>query len=97
MEASNLLAGMGILTDDDELVDAALSGMVSLPLVHGADSLLVRYHLGKVSDVGLGSRFSFVTYVLSAERYFKSTIRSPEGGLNADAGKNPSQNIGFKK
>jgi superkiller protein 3 len=49
---------MGILTDDDGLVDAALSEMLSLPLDqriamdphHDVDNLLVKHHLGRVSD-----------------------------------------------
>ena len=59
LEAISLLAGMGILTNDDGLVDAALSEMLSLPLDqrvamdphHDVDGLLVKHHLGQVSDV----------------------------------------------
>ena len=48
---------MGILTDDDGLVDAALSEMLSLPLDqrvamdphHDVNGLLVKHHLGQVS------------------------------------------------
>lgn len=54
-----MLAGMGILTDDGGLVDAALSEMLSLPLDqrvamdprHDVNSLLVKNHLGQVSNV----------------------------------------------
>lgn len=61
MEAINLLAGMGILTNDDGLVDAALSEMLSLPLDqrvakdphHDVDGLLVKHHLGQVGGVRL--------------------------------------------
>ncbi|KAI0633616.1 TPR-like protein [Trametes polyzona] len=53
--AINTLAGMGILTDDDGLVDAALSELLSLPLDqrHERDPerdvtyLLVQHHLGQ--------------------------------------------------
>ena len=49
---------MGILTDDDDLVDAALSEMLSLPLDqrammdphHDVNGLLVKHHLGQVSN-----------------------------------------------
>ena len=49
---------MGILTDDDGLVDAALSEMLSLPLDqrvamdphHDVNGLLVKHHLGQVSN-----------------------------------------------
>ncbi|KZT27982.1 TPR-like protein [Neolentinus lepideus HHB14362 ss-1] len=54
------LAGMGILTDDDDLVDATLSEIVSLPVDrrHGLDpardvtQLLIKHHLGQnnISD-----------------------------------------------
>jgi len=55
LEAINLLAGMGILTNDDGLVDAALSEMLSLPLDqrvamdphHDVDGLLMKHHLGQ--------------------------------------------------
>ncbi|KAH9940522.1 TPR-like protein [Epithele typhae] len=57
--AVNTLAGMGILTQDDGLVDAALSELLSLPLDqrHERDPerevtyLLVQHHLGQ-SEVG---------------------------------------------
>ncbi|CCM00695.1 uncharacterized protein FIBRA_02734 [Fibroporia radiculosa] len=53
--AINTLAGMGILTDDDSLVDAALSEIVSLPLDQRLSRdpdrevpyLLVQHHLGQ--------------------------------------------------
>ncbi|TFK87083.1 TPR-like protein [Polyporus arcularius HHB13444] len=53
--AINTLAGMGILTDDDNLVDAALSELLSLPIDqrHERDPerdvtyLLVQHHLGQ--------------------------------------------------
>ncbi|KAI0743910.1 TPR-like protein [Daedaleopsis nitida] len=53
--AINTLAGMGILTDDDGLVDAALSELLSLPLDqrHERDPerdvtyLLIQHHLGQ--------------------------------------------------
>ena len=59
--AINTLAGMGILTDDDGLVDAALSELLSLPLDqrHERDPerdityLLVQHHLGQVRSLSL--------------------------------------------
>ena len=59
LEAICLLAGMGILTNDDGLVDAALSEMPSLPPARrvvmdphrDVDGLLVKYYLGQVSGV----------------------------------------------
>ena len=57
MTAINALAGMGILTDDDSLIDAALSELKSLPLDlrHRRDPrrdysyILKQHHLGQVS------------------------------------------------
>lgn len=54
--AINALAGMGILTEDDSLVDAALSEILSLSLErrHKLDPrrdvnyLLIQHHLGQV-------------------------------------------------
>lgn len=55
---------MGILTNDDGLVDAALSEMLSLPLDqrvvmdphHDVNGLLVKHYLGQVSGVRSSSR-----------------------------------------
>lgn len=49
---------MGVLTDDENLVDAALSEIVALPLEQrhqrdprrDVDYLLMQYHLGQVSS-----------------------------------------------
>jgi len=57
--AINALAGMGILTDDDGLIDAALSELKSLPLDlrHRRDPrrdfsyILKQHHLGQVRDL----------------------------------------------
>lgn len=54
--AINILAGMGILTDDDGLVDAALSEVMALPIdqKHKLDSqrdvdyLLIQHGLSQV-------------------------------------------------
>ena len=54
--AINALAGMGILTDDDGLVDAALSELLSLPIDQRYERdperevtyLLIQHHLGQV-------------------------------------------------
>jgi len=56
--AINALAGMGILTEDDNLVDAALSEILGLPLERrhrldpqrNIDYLLIQYHLGQASS-----------------------------------------------
>jgi superkiller protein 3 len=53
----NILAGMGILSNDDSLVDAALSELLALPLQRryeldsgrDADYLVIQHHLGQVS------------------------------------------------
>jgi superkiller protein 3 len=58
LNAINALAGMGILTDDDNLVDAALSEILSLPAEkrheldpgRDVDYLLIQHHLGQVSN-----------------------------------------------
>jgi superkiller protein 3 len=55
--AINALAGMGILTDDDSLIDAALSELISLPLDlrHRRDPrrdfsyILRQHHLSQVT------------------------------------------------
>ncbi|KAF5372987.1 hypothetical protein D9758_001789 [Tetrapyrgos nigripes] len=55
LTAINVLAAMGILTDDDSLVDAALSEILSLPIdrrleldpQRNVDHLLVQHHLGQ--------------------------------------------------
>ena len=49
---------MGILTDDDSLIDAALSEILALPLerrheldpLRGVDYFLIQHHLGQVSS-----------------------------------------------
>lgn len=56
LTAINTLAGMGVLTDDDNLVDAALSEILALPIElrhemdpgRNVDYLLTQYHLGQV-------------------------------------------------
>ncbi|KAG5646300.1 hypothetical protein DXG03_003897 [Asterophora parasitica] len=55
LTAINTLAGMGVLTDDESLVDAALSEILALPLEQrheldpgrNVDYLLTQYHLGQ--------------------------------------------------
>ncbi|KAF8070280.1 TPR-like protein [Lyophyllum atratum] len=55
LTAINTLAGMGVLTDDESLVDAALSEILALPLEkrheldpdRNVDYLLTQYHLGQ--------------------------------------------------
>jgi hypothetical protein len=59
--AINALAGMGILTDDDNLIDAALSELISLPLDlrHRRDPrrdfsyILRQHHLGQVTRTAI--------------------------------------------
>ncbi|CDO72766.1 hypothetical protein BN946_scf184994.g19 [Trametes cinnabarina] len=61
--AINTLAGMGILTDDESLVDAALSEVLSLPIDqrHERDPerevtyLLVQHHLGQCVEADNGA------------------------------------------
>jgi superkiller protein 3 len=63
LTAINALAGMGILTDDDSLIDAALSELISLPLDlrHRRDPqrdfsyILMQHHLGQVRHFDLHS------------------------------------------
>ena len=58
LTAINTLAGMGVLTDDDGLVDAALAEILALPIEkrherdpqRDVDYLLTQYHVGQVSD-----------------------------------------------
>jgi superkiller protein 3 len=62
LAAINTLAGMGILTDDEGLVDAALSEILALPLekrreldpARDVDYLLKQNYLGQV-----GALFSY--------------------------------------
>lgn len=57
LEAITVLAGMGILTADDGLIDAALSEILALPIdqkremdpQHHVDYLLIQHHLALVS------------------------------------------------
>ena len=61
LTAINALAGMGILTNDDSLVEAALSEILSLPLERrheldprrDVDYLLIQHYLGQVSKRAL--------------------------------------------
>lgn len=61
LTAINALAGMGILTDDDSLIDAALSELISLPLDlrHRRDPrrdfsyILTQHHLGQVALISI--------------------------------------------
>ena len=63
LAAINALAGMGILTNDDGLVDAALSEILALPIEQKhqldperhVDYLLIQHHLAQV-------RIFFVCY-----------------------------------
>lgn len=65
LAAINTLAGMGILTDDEGLVDAALSEILALPLEkrraldpgRDVDYLLTQNHLGQVGH--------FFSYLMS--------------------------------
>ncbi|KAG6857271.1 hypothetical protein H0H87_007104 [Tephrocybe sp. NHM501043] len=58
LTAINALAGMGVLTDDESLVDAALSELLALPIEQrhkldpgrNVDHLLTQYHLGQQQD-----------------------------------------------
>ena len=67
LAAINALASMGILTEDDSLVDAALSEILSLPLDKRRDLdpggevsyLLAQNHLGQVGQPLLLMSFGF--------------------------------------
>lgn len=56
--AINTLAAMGILTDDESLIDAALSEILALPVDNrlgldpqrNVDRLLIQHHLGLVKN-----------------------------------------------
>jgi len=69
LAAINALAGMGILTGDDNLVDAALAEILSLPLERrheldprrDVDYLLLQHHLGQV-----GSLILMLVYIYDA-------------------------------
>jgi superkiller protein 3 len=108
LEAINLLAGMGILTDDDGLVDAALSEMLSLPLHqraamdphHDVNGLLVKHHLGQVSSMHPRFRLSLTTDLLFLGRHPKSVLGSPEGDLcttHVEGAENTSRIAGSTK
>ncbi|KAG6854057.1 hypothetical protein C0991_011035 [Blastosporella zonata] len=71
LTAINALAGMGVLTDDESLVDAALSELLALPIEQrheldpgrNVDHLLTQYHLGqqdtqKAVSVAQGALFA---------------------------------------
>jgi hypothetical protein len=82
---------MGILTDDDGLVDAALSEMLSLPLDqraamdphHDVNGLLVKHHLGQVSNAHPRPRPGFSTIFIFLGGHSESVLRSPKGYLCA--------------
>jgi len=82
---------MGTLTNDDGLVDAALSEMLSLPLDqrtamdphHDVTGLLVKHHLGQVSNAHPCFRLGLVTDFSNLGRHLKSVLGSPEGDFCA--------------
>jgi superkiller protein 3 len=84
LTAINALAGMGILTDDDGLIDAALSELKSLPLDlrHRRDPrrdysyILKQHHLGQVSDLARPVPFRF-------RRLLLHIAPAPQGKLTA--------------
>lgn len=99
---------MGILTDDDGLVDAALSEMLSLPLDqrtamdphHDVTGLLVKHHLGQVSIACPSFRLSLVTVFVLLGRHPKSDLGSSEGDLCAthvEGAENTSRIVGSTK
>jgi hypothetical protein len=69
--AINILAGMGILTDDDGLVDAALSEVMALPidqkhkldLQRDVDYLLIQHGLSQVWLDHLTILISFIVHL----------------------------------
>ncbi|KAJ7502768.1 TPR-like protein [Mycena galericulata] len=66
LAAINALAGMGILTDDDGLVDAALADLLALPLDRrlqldprrDVNYLLTKHHIGQALAVAQGAVFA---------------------------------------
>lgn len=81
LAAINALAGMGILTEDDSLVDAALSEILSLPLDrrHILDPrrdvtyLLIQHHLGQVRQLSFLIESLLISYLNRAiqHRHFR--------------------------
>lgn len=67
---------MGILTGDDNIVDAALSEILGLPIEHrhsvdpqrNVDYLLIQHHLAQVS------RSIIIRYLHFGERHFRSIL-----------------------
>jgi superkiller protein 3 len=84
--AINALAGMGILTDDDSLIDAALSELISLPLDlrHRRDPrrdfsyILRQHHLGQVTCLHLPQIWRLLITSSPGQRH-GSAERGPEG------------------
>lgn len=97
---------MGILTDDDGLVDAALSEMLSLPLDqraamdphHDVNGLLIKHYLGQVSNAHPCLWPGFLTVFIFLGGHSKSVLRSTKGYLCAThfgGAENPSCIPGF--
>lgn len=108
LEAINLLAGMGILTDDDGLVDAALSEMLSLPLDqraamdphHDVNGLLVKHHLGQVSNARLCFCVCFKMDLFFPGRHPQGVLGNPKGDLcstHVEGVENPGRIPGVTK
>ncbi len=82
--AVNTLAGMGILTEDDSLLDAALSEILALPIHerHERDPgrevayLLVQHHLGQVRQPSSSSYHVPLTYQCTLRATFETRSRS---------------------
>ena len=68
---------MGVLTDDDGLVDAALAEILALPIEkrherdpqRDVDYLLTQYHVGQVSDGTGSTRFTPTHHFLSLGQF----------------------------
>ena len=94
--AINTLAGMGILTDDDSLVDAALSEILALPLDDrlnkdpGRDVtyLLIQHHLAQVRrsiclgllDADVSCRATLREHYPSRRRLYSRNLHAPRSG-----------------
>lgn len=87
LTAVNTLAGMGVLTNDDDLVDAALSEILALPLdqrysrdpQRDVAYLLIQHHIGQVRIIISIALAICLTRSLSIARSDSSTVYSREG------------------
>ncbi|KAA1474268.1 superkiller protein 3 [Dentipellis sp. KUC8613] len=82
LTAINALAGMGILTEDDSLIDAALSELLSLPLdrryerdpQRNVTYLLAQHHLGQGDVAGAQREIQKAIYAEPSRREERSSL-----------------------